>query len=391
MSRSTIGFGAAIAAVVVLLCCGIVGLPMMFFAQQSAQAGECGGTLPSLGGSAPPGSVAKWDGNQRANAAVIVATGGRMGIPARGFVIALAVAMQESTLHVLANDNPQYPLVAAHSLALPHQGVGRDHDSVGLFQQRPSPPEGAGGWGTVGELMDPATSAAKFYASLQRIPDWQKLPLTVAAQMVQRSAFPDAYQKWQADAQALAAYALGLPNIDAIGGGDPTAPCGPDALGGVLVGPGGWVQPVRAPIVSPFGPRDGSFHAGVDLGAPRGSAIRAASAGVVEVAQCQSGIGTCDRDGGPDVAGCGWYVDIRHAGNVVTRYCHMLRQPEVKPGDRVQAGQVIGFVGASGHVTGPHLHFEVHLNVPSGAGQAGQNNAVDPVPFMRQVGAPLAS
>ena len=392
MNRSTVSLGTAILVVVLAICCGTVGLPALFFAQQSAQAAACGTLpLPSIGGPAPGGSLAQWDGAQRANAVVIVATGAQLNLPPRGFVIALAVAMQESSLRVLANDNPAYPLVVAHSLALPHQGVGHDHDSVGLFQQRPSPPEGAGGWGTVAELMAPAVSARKFYASLQRVPDWQTLALTVVAQSVQRSAFPDAYQKWQPDAEALAAYALGLSNITDIGGGDPVAPCGADAFGPVIVGPGGWVQPVRAVIVSPFGMRGGRLHAGVDLGASRGTPIRSAASGVVDTAQCDPSTGTCDRDGSPDIRGCGWYVDIRHAGNTVTRYCHMVRQPEVRPGDQVQAGQVIGFVGTSGNSSGPHLHFEVHLNVPAGPFHAHNDNAVDPVPFMQQVGAPLGA
>jgi murein DD-endopeptidase MepM/ murein hydrolase activator NlpD len=85
------------------------------------------------------------------------------------------------------------------------------------------------------------------------------------------------------------------------------------------------------------------------------------------------------------VTGCGWYVDILHANGVITRYCHMVRRPDVVPGQRVAAGEVIGASGSSGHSSGPHVHFEVHLNSdPSPAG------AIDPLPFMAQAGAPLA-
>ena len=59
-------------------------------------------------------------------------------------------------------------------------------------------------------------------------------------------------------------------------------------------------------------------------------------------------------------------------------------QLEVAVGDRVDAGQVLGFVGSSGHSSGPHLHFEVHFG-----DKANRRNAIDPVPFMRFVGAPL--
>ena len=68
---------------------------------------------------------------------------------------------------------------------LPDLGSRNDHDSIGLFQQRPS-----AGWGTVEQLSDPAYQARKFFEKLVRITNWQLLPLTVAAQRVQISAFP---------------------------------------------------------------------------------------------------------------------------------------------------------------------------------------------------------
>jgi len=73
-----------------------------------------------------------------------------------------------------------------------------------------------------------------------------------------------------------------------------------------------------------------------------------------------------------------------HAVNAATRYCHMLHRPLVRVGQPVTAGQVLGLVGASGNVTGPHLHFEVHTAAP-----LTRDNAVDPVPFLRQRGVPL--
>jgi murein DD-endopeptidase MepM/ murein hydrolase activator NlpD len=377
----------AIGAALFVLCGGTVVLPIFMIGQAAAQ--SCGAGALGVQIPADPALTAKYTDKQLSHAAVIVGTGSRLGIPPRGFVIALATALQESSLRNMANNNPRYPLVALRSLLIPHEGVGHDHDSVGLFQQRPSPPEGAGSWGSVRELMTPAISAEKFYAALKKVNGWEQMRLTDAAQAVQRSGFPEAYQKWEPDASVLAAKLLGVPNIADVGGGAPIAPCGTDVFGPVPVGPGGWVQPVRAGIVSPFGPRGLAFHAGVDLGAPRGTPIRAAAAGVVETMRCQASIGTCDRDGGVFVLGCGWYVDIRHAGNIVTRYCHMGSRPQVNVGDAVTAGQVLGFVGSSGHSSGPHLHFEVHRNVPSGPFHAGRDNAVDPVPFMRQVGAPL--
>jgi murein DD-endopeptidase MepM/ murein hydrolase activator NlpD len=69
-------------------------------------------------------------------------------------------------------------------------------------------------------------------------------------------------------------------------------------------------------------------------------------------------------------------VDLRHQGDIYTRYCHMLTRPAVTEGQPVTAGQVIGIVGSSGHSSGPHLHMEVHL------GDRSAGTAVDPVAFM---------
>lgn len=119
---------------------------------------------------------------QMDHAATIVRVGEKLKLSTQAFIIAISTALQESQLLNLANYG------VAESLNLPHDGVGGDHDSVGLFQQRPS-----SGWGTVEELMDPATSATKFYDALMQIPGWQSMSVTEAAQAVQVSAFPDAY------------------------------------------------------------------------------------------------------------------------------------------------------------------------------------------------------
>lgn len=121
------------------------------------------------------------DADQMANAATITAVGVRRKMPERGIVVALATAFQESGLENLPNG---------------------DRDSVGLFQQRPSQ-----GWGTPDELQDPRTAAAKFYSSLKKVRDWKAMRVTDAAQKVQRSAYPEAYEKW-ADESAVLARAL---------------------------------------------------------------------------------------------------------------------------------------------------------------------------------------
>lgn len=115
------------------------------------------------------------------NAAIIIQVGRSMGVPDYGIVIALATAAQESTLRNLD---------------------WGDRDSVGLFQQRPSQ-----GWGTVAQLTDPWEASRRFYGGpgvptrgLLDIPGWQSMTLTVAAQAVQISAYPDAYAKWESSA-----------------------------------------------------------------------------------------------------------------------------------------------------------------------------------------------
>jgi len=114
---------------------------------------------------------------QLPNARAIVATGIGMHVPARGQVIALATALQESGLRNL---------------------TGGDRDSIGLFQQRPSQ-----GWGTPAQLRDPVYAATRFYRALLSVPHWQQLPLTLAAQKVQKSARPRAYARHEQLATAL--------------------------------------------------------------------------------------------------------------------------------------------------------------------------------------------
>jgi hypothetical protein len=84
------------------------------------------------------------------------------------------------------------------SLDHPNQGVGYDHDSIGLFQQRPN-------WGNVDQLMDAQESARRFYAVLVKIPGWEQMAVTYAAQAVQQSAFPDAYAQQQSRAEQIVA------------------------------------------------------------------------------------------------------------------------------------------------------------------------------------------
>jgi hypothetical protein len=131
---------------------------------------------------------------QLRHAVTLVETGQELGLPRRAYVVAIATAMQESRLEVLANVN------VPHSFNYqPRDGYGADHDSVGVFQQRVR-------YYCVNDLrycMDPRYSAMKFYQDLARVPGWERLPVTVAAQRVQRSAFPDHYAKHHGAAELI--------------------------------------------------------------------------------------------------------------------------------------------------------------------------------------------
>ncbi|GAA2704455.1 hypothetical protein ACFY2R_06180 [Micromonospora olivasterospora] len=120
---------------------------------------------------------------QTANAKAIIAATKKAGLPERAAVISIATSLQESKLENLR-----------------HLGDANDHDSLGLFQQRPS-----SGWGTPEQITDPEYSTTAFLKGLRQVDGWQDMPLTQAAQTVQVSAYPDAYAQWEQQAADLVA------------------------------------------------------------------------------------------------------------------------------------------------------------------------------------------
>lgn len=380
VSRGPLRLGviaAALTGMLLLLCC-TGGTAAFFLTGLGGDDGENGDPLAGLecGPIRPVDIVGdlprftEYGDAQVRNAAIIINVGQELGVPSRGWVIALATAMQESALRNLANSD------VPESLALPHEGVGADHDSLGLFQQRP-------GWGSVAERMTPSYTARKFYEKLVKVRSWQRRPLTVVAQQVQISAYPDAYAKHEELASKI---------VDALAGGaartveiNGKAVC--DAAERGEIAASGWTAPIPGDVGSGFRTASRPSHNGVDIGAAKGTEIRAAAAGRVLVARCDPdnrGRRDCDVDGYPDKGGCGWYVDLLHAGGYITRYCHMVVQPRVGQDQTVAAGEVIGKVGSSGNSSGPHLHFEVHVR-----NNRHSSGAINPVPFMRARGAPL--
>ncbi|MFF0822211.1 hypothetical protein ACFYUR_17730 [Micromonospora haikouensis] len=123
------------------------------------------------------------DAEQTANAKAIIAATKKAGLDERAAVISIGTALQESKLQNLG-----------------HLGDRNDHDSLGLFQQRPS-----SGWGSPEQITDPEYATTAFLKGLRQVDGWQDMPLTDAAQTVQVSAYPDAYAQWEQQAADLVA------------------------------------------------------------------------------------------------------------------------------------------------------------------------------------------
>jgi murein DD-endopeptidase MepM/ murein hydrolase activator NlpD len=109
----------------------------------------------------------------------------------------------------------------------------------------------------------------------------------------------------------------------------------------------GFIWPVNGPVTSPFGMRWGRMHTGIDIGVPYGTPIHAAASGRVIYAGWMDGYGNL--------------VFIDHGRGISTGYAHQ-SSIAVSNGQSVTQGQVIGYVGCTGHCFGPHLHFEVRVN-----------------------------
>jgi len=309
------------------------------------------------------GVAIRLEQNQIVHAAMVIDIGARTsGVGRDGIVVALMAALTESTLRMLSNTGA-YP----DSANYPNDGDGGDHDSLGLFQMRPST-----GWGSVAELMDSGYQARAFYGGptgpnhgsprgLLDLPGWQQTPKGAAAQAVEVSAYPDRYARFEPVAEAI---------LDALTRTEPTsaasAPAVPES--GRIVFPlpaGTWTRTSR------FGMRvhpitgERTLHTGVDLAATAGTPILATADGKVTFAGPASGYGNL--------------ILIEHTiggALVVSGYAHMYADGiHLNPGDRVTAGQRIADVGSAGNSTGPHLHFEIRVGGASGT-------PVDPQPWL---------
>ena len=218
--RIVAALGAGV-AMIVLACGGLLAGLVGGAANASCTAIPApSGSLPAGGLTPPPGGfppIGTWDSQAVGNAATIIGVGARMGVPVRGWIIAVATAIQESSL-----------------INLPDLGDANNADSLGLFQQRPSQ-----GWGTPAQIMDPVYASTKFYEHLLAVPNWQSMPLTQAAQAVQRSATPDAYAQWEPDATRIVSTLAGISDPAAL-----AAACDPTEM---LAPPSGFSLPPDTP------------------------------------------------------------------------------------------------------------------------------------------------
>ncbi|CAM5535616.1 C40 family peptidase [Leifsonia shinshuensis] len=211
MKKTLIGAIAGAVALVLMIVVAVIASPMVVFS--SASGGGAGCTVPAPGGSVgggvltistTAGASLTLDSTQQSHARTIISVGSQEGVSSKGILIALTTALQESKLRMYANTSA-YP----ESASYPHDADGRDHDSLNFFQQRPQ-----SGWGTVAQLMDPVYAARAFFGGPQGpnkgsprglldIPGWEQMDVGRAAQSVQVSAFPSAYDQWVPAAQQL--------------------------------------------------------------------------------------------------------------------------------------------------------------------------------------------
>jgi len=220
--------GVVLLVVVALAAAGGVAVRVLFDARYLPPLREtCVATVDGTGYELDP--------DQAANAALITAIAVQRAMPARAATIAIATAIQESRLR-----NIDYG----------------DRDSLGLFQQRPSQ-----GWGTREQVMDPVFATNAFYDALAQVDGYESMDITVAAQEVQRSGFPEAYADHEPQGRAFAsaltghsAAALHCRLRDADASGSPADRAGAvrtaldTQLGGLAWAPGRDAATIAAPV-----------------------------------------------------------------------------------------------------------------------------------------------
>jgi peptidoglycan DL-endopeptidase CwlO len=222
LARRRLIFRATVAAAIALIMVGALAFSAGV-AALGILPGRSSPACPAAGHDVDPLSIGSdnqgpmtLSARQSVVAGQYISVGKQLGVSRDGQIIAIMMALQESSLRVLANSN------VPASLRFPHDGVGSDHDSLGTAQQRP-----ASGWGTIEQLMDPVYNVRAFYGGpsgpnhgsprgLLDIPGWQFMSKGQAAQAVQVSAFPELYARWEPEASAI---------VDTLDGGAAATAC----------------------------------------------------------------------------------------------------------------------------------------------------------------------
>lgn len=274
-----------------------------------------------------------FDADQKANAQTIIETGVRLLVPVRGQIIAVATAITESGLWALDHGDSAGP------------------DSRGLFQQRAA-------WGPQTERLDPAGSATLFYTGgrggqpgLLDVPHWQTLPLTEAAQAVQRSARPNAYAVHEDEATQLVLDArmlaprkrAGLDQGEAAGcpGEMGTSPrdAGSVTLPTSFTFPAGTPGPVVRAVTWALAQRGTPYHYGGDCLRPR-------SGQPAHECDCSSLVQIAYRTAGVDLPRT--TLEQVHAGVSVPDF------------DDLRAGDLVFIPGSDGTVASPR-HVGIYV------------------------------
>lgn len=375
MSKRTLVVVAGV--ILVPLLAGAAGIGLIFISMFYSGKGGCqpgnqaapAAAVSSLEVRTSDGTTLQLDQTQLRNAQTILGAARSLGISPRGMTIALMTALQEAKLYNYANSS------VPESLDFPHDRVGSDHDSVNVFQQRAN-------WGTVAERMNPTYAAEAFFGGpdgpnkgtprgLLDVDGWESMPMGEAAQTVQVSAYPDAYDKWQPAAQQLVEQLAGSAGTQCNTGADGNA-----------------AAPLDVPfnMTDDYGPRSdtgtgaSTWHPGVDLQNypdPCGRPVYAVLPGTVTLSSTL-------------------YLSVRHPDGFVVSYLHMYKTERlVDVGDAVQAGQQIGVTGNVAPSTGCHLDLRINVTGstnPAVSGLPQDPNApgwVNPEDFMRLYGVPL--
>lgn len=327
---------------------------------QAASACVAPGTAAASSAAPVPGSpVAGVDAEQMKNAAAILKAASDLGLPVAAQLIGVQASIGESTLRVI------------------DFGDGAGPDSRGLFQQRAN-----GAWGSYEDRMDPHISATNFFKALQRLEGWESLEPTIAIHRAQRNSDPNHYTQFRPTATEI---------VKALGGEtaalvDPSGVC--PGAGNEVVGDlaGKWVRPmVDAINTSGYGPRAApagtaggvlaNFHYGIDFATPghAGTIVAVTDMKIVKVRNLDGLFGT---------GVTGQTTD----GKLTIGMYHMeAGSIRIKEGDTVAAGTPLGTEGATGNVTGRHLHMEFFAGAMPNP-MIPINATIDPTPILKEKG-----